>query len=91
MNQIHDPRTYQPYNQSDESAAVFNDQTIIDNVSKYLVRFLNEARRSNFPIISKIDDQLAAKIWITACQFIDKQLENEKAVNIAQLGTGCRF
>lgn len=63
-----------------------SDPQIIENVSKYLVRFLNEGRRSNFPILSKIDDTLAAKIWITACQFIDKQLENDRAVNITQLG-----
>lgn len=64
-----------------------SDSTIIENVTKYLVRFLNEGRRSNFPILSKINDTLAAKIWITACQFIDKQLENDRAVNITQLGT----
>jgi len=69
------------------SGDFIEDQRIIDQVGKYLTRFIDEGRKSNFPILSKISNQLAIQIWITACQFIDKQLENDKAVQISQLGT----
>jgi len=64
-----------------------DDKKIIEQVGKYLSRFLQEGRKSNFPILSKISDELAIQIWITSCQFITKTLANERAVQIAQLGT----
>lgn len=63
------------------------DQKIIDSVKKYLVRFFHEGKVSGFPILSKIDHNIATQIWITACQFIEKQLESDKAVTVSQLGT----
>jgi len=64
-----------------------DDPFVIDSVGKYLVRFLEEARKNHFPILSKISDTLAIQIWISACQFINKQLDNDRAVQITQLGT----
>lgn len=69
------------------SQEFIDDPFVIDSVGKYLVRFLEEARKNHFPILSKISDTLAIQIWISACQFINKQLENDRAVQITQLGT----
>jgi len=69
------------------SADYIDDPFILDSVGKYLVRFLEEGRKNHFPILTKISDNLAIQIWITACQFINKQLENDKSVQITQLGT----
>jgi len=74
-------------NQYETSGDHINDPQTIDSVGKYLVRFLEEGRKNHFPILSKISDPLAIQIWITACQFINKQLENDKSVQITQLGT----
>jgi len=64
-----------------------DDQQVLDTVGKYLHRFISEGKRSNFPILSKINEEKAIRIWIQACLFIDKHLENNKAVQIQQLGT----
>jgi hypothetical protein len=74
-------------NQYETSGDHINDPQTIESVGKYLVRFLEEGRKNHFPILSKISDPLAIQIWITACQFINKQLENDKSVQITQLGT----
>lgn len=74
-------------NTNNVASDFIDDPKIIDQVGKYLSRFLQEGRKSNFPILSKISDELAIQIWITACQFITKTLENERAVQVTQLGT----
>jgi len=74
-------------NQYDTGHDFIDDPFILDSVGKYLVRFLEEGRKNHFPILTKINDTLAIQIWITACQFINKQLENDKSVQITQLGT----